>query len=84
MGGLLGGGKTGKFVRRKPRGELKTSLSFESKFLCPAGTGAFLLSSFGRLRGVRQGGTGYGAAPPSRPSLHPPEAPCLGFSVTVI
>ena len=29
----------------------------------------------GRLRGVRQGGAGYGASPPARPHLHPPEAP---------
>ena len=27
--------------------------------------------SFGRLRGARQGGAGYGASPPSRTPLHP-------------
>ena len=28
----------------------------------------------GRLRGVRQGGAGYGATPPARPPLHPPRS----------
>ncbi len=39
---------------------------------------------FGRLRGVRQGGVGYRAAPPSRPPLHPPEAPRWGFPASDI
>ena len=99
----------------------KQGLSFESKLLRPAGTGAFLYFSLGRLRGeVRvcatgvlkkikqacplrngfcalrarrlfflcclgrlrrgQGGAGYGAAPPSRPPLHPPRSTPLGLS----
>ena len=32
----------------------------------------------GRLRGVRQGGADYGAAPLSRPLLHPPRSTPLG------
>ena len=36
----------------------------------------------GRLRGVRQGGAGYGATPPSRPPLHPPRStPKRGFQL---
>ena len=60
--------------------KIKLGLSFERQFLCPAGTGPFHLLSLGRLRGVRQGGAGYGAAPP----CIPPEAPRLGFPISVI
>ena len=56
------------------RGVLKAGLSLEMRFLCPTGTVASHLFSLGRLRGVRQGGAGYGAAPPSRPPLHPPRS----------
>ena len=51
----------------------------------PAGNGNLIIAALrargfaarrclGRLRGVRQGGAGYGAAPPSRPPLHPPRS----------
>ena len=36
--------------------------------------GFAIRQSLGRLRGVRQGGAGYGAAPPSLPPLHPPRS----------
>ena len=39
----------------------------------------FAFCSLGRLR-RGQGGAGYGAAPPSRPPLHPPRSTPLGFS----
>ena len=57
----------------------KQGLSFESGSLCPADTGASHLFSLGRLR-RGQGGAGYGAAPPSRPPLHPPRSTPLGLS----
>ena len=40
----------------------------------------FFICCLGRLRGVRQGGAGYGAAPPSRPPLHPPRSTPLELS----
>ena len=58
---------------------IKPSLPFERGGLCPAGTGLFFLCCFGRLR-RGQGGAGYGAAPPSRPPLHPPRSTPLGLS----
>ena len=36
--------------------ENKAGLSFERRFVCPAGTEAFLFFSLGRLRGGRQMG----------------------------
>ena len=50
------------------------SLPFEREFCRPAGREVFSFCSIGRLRGVRQGGAGYGASPPSRPPLHPPRS----------
>ena len=35
--------------------KIKQGLSFEMRFVCPAGTGLFFLCCFGRLRGGRQG-----------------------------
>ncbi len=46
----------------------------------PAGWEVFSFCSIGRLRGVRQGGAGYGASPPSRPPLHPPRSTPFRFS----
>ena len=57
----------------------KQGLSFERRVVCPAGTRAFFTCCLGRLR-RGQGGAGYGAAPPSRPPLHPPRSTPLGLS----
>ena len=67
----------GKLARGSTQGGLQAGLSFERCLLCPADTGAFLFCCLGRLR-RGQGGAGYGAAPPSRPPLHPPRSTPLG------
>ena len=77
--GRLRGGRRCVGLRTGALKITKQGLSFERWFLCPAGTGAFLFCCLGRLR-RGQGGAGYGAAPPSRPPLHPPRSTPLGFS----
>ena len=74
--GRLRGGVSWRHAVRRGKG-----LSFGMGFFRPCGHGGlFFVCYFGRLRGARQGGAGYGAAPPSRPPLHPPRSTPLGLS----
>ena len=66
-------------LRGQYSGRLKAGLSFERGGCALLAWRLFFLCSLGRLR-RGQGGAGYGAAPPSRPPLHPPRSTPLGFS----
>ncbi len=74
-----GGGRGIGGMRGGRSEENKAGLSFERGECALRARGIFFFCSLGRLR-RGQGGAGYGAAPPSRPPLHPPRSTPLGFS----
>ena len=53
--GKLCGGRRGEGMRDGRSEEIKQRLDFEMRFVCPAGTAAFLVFSFGRLRRGQMG-----------------------------
>ena len=62
------------------KARLSRSWSLSGMFCALQARGLFLFCCLGRLR-RGQGGAGYGAAPPSRPPLHPPRSTPWGFPV---
>ena len=68
-----------RFAALTLRGEERQGLSFERRFVRPAGTGAFLFMLFGPPPAGADGGL-LGAAAPPRPPLHSPRTTPLGLS----
>ena len=62
-----------------PSRRVKPGLSFERRFLCPAGTAAFLFLLFGPPPAGARRGRLWGCAPFSAPLASPPKHPALAF-----